>query len=80
MAKVHPVLKKFNAVSPQKSPMDSPSQENIILDDDFDFSYISDLIHDDQDVHTFPLLICSRGTSHHKVVVVMWMGFYSEKI
>lgn len=49
-----PILKKFNVVSPQKSSVDSPSEENIILDDDFDFSYMSELLHDDQDVGNFP--------------------------
>lgn len=46
-----PILKKSNAVSPQKSCVDSPSEENVILEDDFDFSYMSELLHDDhQDV------------------------------
>jgi hypothetical protein len=34
--------------------VDSPSKENIILDDDFDFSYMSELLHEDQDVNRFP--------------------------
>lgn len=50
-----PILKKFNAVSPRKSSVDYPSEENIIPDDDFDFSYMSELLHDDQaDVGNFP--------------------------